>query len=84
MKSLLISTFLILLFASCKKEAEPQKCYACTQTINKFEGSKVTVTKVEKEMCTVISRNFFEENFTFSRDYGLYKEVSLASCTLKP
>lgn len=84
MKNLLLSTFLVLLLCSCKKEAEPQKCWICTQTIDKFEGTKHTTTKSEQELCTEIAKNFFEDKKTFTQDYGLYKEYSIAKCTLKP
>ena len=79
-----ISILLILLFCGCKKEPEKEICWDCVQKLTRFEGTKWTETKTNREICTVIAKNFYEENFTFSRDYGTYKEIAIASCTQKP
>lgn len=73
---------LLALTGACKKE-EVKKCWDCTQTLDKFEGSKRTTTTYQKEMCSEISRDFFLSTYTYSRDCGTFKEIGIAKCNLK-
>ena len=76
--------WLAVLLVACKKEPEKQLCWDCVQKITKIEGTKFTETKSTKEACSIIVRNAFEETFTYSRDYGTFKEFSVMTCTQKP